>query len=100
MNAPQILRNPKSFWALWGVSAVAWQASSLRLHNGATGSETTRAVWKTHTPLGKRAFLAVFYSGSVAFILWFPGHIVNKVIEGGSTFLAELSNVEDNDNGN
>lgn len=97
MKAPQILTNPKSFWALWGFSALAWQASSLRRHNGATGSETTRAVWKTHTPQGKKAFLTFFYSISTAFILWFPGHIVNKVLEGSSNFLSELSNTEDND---
>lgn len=100
MSAPQILRNPKSFWALWGISAAAWQASSLRRHNGATGSETTRAVWRTDTTLGKKAFLTAFYTGSAAFVLWFPGHIVNKALEGSSNFLSELSNTEDNDNGN
>lgn len=100
MSASQILKNPKSFWALWGASAVAWQASSLKLHNGATGSETTRALWRVETPTGKKAFLAFFYTISVAFLLWFPGHIVNKAIEGSSNFLSELSNTEDNDNGN
>lgn len=100
MNAPQILKNPKSFWALWGVSAVAWQATSLRFHNGATGSETTRAVWRTDTDWGKKVFLSAFYAGSAAFIWWFPIHIVNRAIEESTNLLADISGTKDNDNGN
>lgn len=69
------VRNPKMFWAFWGFVAASWQFYSLRSHNGGTGSETTRAVLRTHTLPGKLAFIL----GYVAFTSWFPKHILKPV---------------------
>lgn len=69
------LRNPKMFWAVWGLVAATWQFLSLRKHNGATGSETTRAILKTNTRIGRWAFIV----GYLAFTAWFPKHILKPI---------------------
>lgn len=69
------LKNPKLFWAFWGAVAASWQAHAMTNHNGATGSETTRSLWMTHTKPGKVAFIAAY----AAFTAWFPLHILKKV---------------------
>ena len=59
----------------WGLIAASWQYRALKTHNGGTGSETTRAVLRTHTTPGKIAFIA----GYIAFTAWFPRHILKPV---------------------
>lgn len=69
------IRNPKMFWAGWSLVAASWQYYALKTQNGGTGSETTRAVLRTHTTVGKLAFLF----GYLAFTSWFPKHILKPV---------------------
>lgn len=71
------LKNPKVFWALWGAGAAAWQANSLRSHNGGTWSETTRALSRVETQAGKWLFLI----GWGTLNAWFVVHILNKPFE-------------------
>lgn len=79
------LKTPKLFWAGWGTAGAVWQWHCLRTHNGATGSETTRALLKTHTVPGK----VVFISGIGVLLVWFPRHIL-KTIERGIDLVAGL----------
>jgi hypothetical protein len=91
MEFRELLRNPKVFWALWGLVAASWQINSLKTHNGATGSETTRAWWRVHTKPGKYAFLAAFYGGSLFFVSWFPDHIIRPAAESISSTSGVIS---------
>lgn len=88
MNPRELLRNPKVFWVLWGLVAASWQVNSLKTHNGATGSETTRALWRVHTKPGKYAFLVAFY----IFVAWFPDHILRPVAESISSSAGVIPN--------
>ena len=77
MSPTDRVRDPKMFWAFWGLVAASWQYRALKTHNGGTGSETTRAVLHTHTVWGKMAFIL----GYVAFTAWFPRHILKPLRE-------------------
>jgi len=58
-------------WAGVALVAAVLQAMSLRRHDGATLSETTRAIYRTHTPAGRALFVASWAGLSA----WLVPHI-------------------------
>ncbi len=89
------LATPKWFWAGWVAAGSYWEWRSLKLNDGATLSETTRLVLFTHTVPGKAAFL----TGIVAFMAWFPKHILFPAVAEIVEAVAEIIDSEDS-NGN
>lgn len=53
-----------AFWTSFGI--IDWKLD--QRHDGSTLSESTRYLFRTHTPTGQAAFTAALASGS--FVLW------------------------------
>lgn len=64
-------------WAGLLVVGIALEAESLHRHDGATLSETTRAVFRTNTPEGRIAFVG-FWS---VLTVWFVPHIIHHAVK-------------------
>lgn len=65
-------------WAGLAAAGTALEVASLRRHDGATLSETTRALYRTHTPLGRLLFVASWTGLSV----WLVPHICRATAAG------------------
>jgi hypothetical protein len=67
----------RSVWALLFLAGTAAEIRSLHRRDDATLSETLRAVYRTHTPLGRALLIASW----AAFTCWFVPHLCRVVIK-------------------
>ena len=74
-------------WAGVALVAVVLEVASLRRHDGATLSETTRAIYRTHTPAGRALFVASWVGLSV----WLVPHICRATAAGLSAAAETIS---------
>lgn len=63
-------------WAGLALVGIALEVESLHRHDGATLSETTRAVFRTDTREGRAAFVGFWTALSV----WFVPHIIHHAV--------------------
>lgn len=68
---------PRLIWGAGIGSLIVLDVVLDRRHDGSTLSECTRAIYRTHTPLGKAAFVASWLGLSC----WICPHIC-KAVEG------------------
>lgn len=66
------MSRPLVFWTAGVGTLVAVDALLDRRHDGSTLSECTRYLYRTHTPLGRCAFVASW----LALSAWFVPHIL------------------------
>jgi hypothetical protein len=67
-------------WAGIAIVGIALEAESLQRHDGATLSETLRAVYHTSTPTGRALFVASW----AALTIWFVPHICRAAVGAAS----------------
>lgn len=68
------LKSPRNVWTALAVIGVGWEIYSISRENGATVTETTRDLWRLHTPAGKWLFLTLY--GAV--VSWYPAHLLKS----------------------
>lgn len=68
----------RGIWAVLFAAGTVAEVASLRRRDGATLSETTRALYRTHTPLGRAAFVTSWTGLSV----WLVPHVCRATAAG------------------
>lgn len=68
------MRRPHTIWAAGIGSLVVVDLALDRRHDGSTLSECTRLIYRTHTPLGRCAFVASW----LALSGWLVPHILKE----------------------